>query len=1449
MRVKPKHLILAVTVTVCIQLLPASLLAAKLTDEERTILDKVWTADYFTDVKDQRQYYAREKYGGPWDFEDGTRERITHLSPGIENARVENGKLKFTTSKEKVLIAWGAYFRTGEVKTQEQIDLPNEGGWANVDIRVKQSKDHSKWFVCTHTNGAHGLASYHLPRGQRELKGTDWQSLKADIKIPGDSLGIEIEGPVGNEIEIDSVAVYSALYLGYYRKTFDLPPDKVWKTVLNVSRPGMAAQVYVNGQMVYQMSPIADGNWNPWGRTAYNPIPWEITSYLKPGKNVIAVYGERYGYPPAFLIQGTIACVSGKRVFLKTDKTWKWNDKEENGWTRPEFDDSHWKKIERTRKPAFVYMAGERPYYDGYLRVVNPYQKKLHYKDSQEIKFRIEVPSVFAARQLSLTYQIDRLTSPAQEGVAKGTVAKGAVKGGVLAYEVSLGKLPQGIYRATFDLGGTEEDGLLPRSEEFAVVGPIAQKLVAGDSYEEGMELELEDTIDCTNPNDPHPFYDSDGKLGSKILQVGKLKYRETQPYGCYFSYAIKFRQVGSPYLIAVDYPDDRERLINFSLQTLRDNYISYIKAETLLSWDVTTPGYICGGGGRFPLSGEMKTAKFFHWSRTPEAAINIENNPYAFDSCAAAARIRIYRVKNIPALKIPNPGGRLFGVGTEWGDIIGATFWTKSAHARTRFPNSHAEWYDTIENFIKYLRFSGQNLVNLGAWMYTGGRYYQDRMVDDSSMEEDFRHLMLEMFEENGISMTVGLEYCYSAGFPAAYYASDEQVAEEGRDTVWSMSREGKQNRQLVMGGPNGTVNPFHPQVQKEIIAVADELLNKFKTYQAFKGIAFHIFPGIYAPSIGMDSWRSGNLPIDWGYDDVSIAAFEKDTKARIPVDPKDPERFGKRYDWLMANAKEKWVSWRCQKIFELSKEIFRHVKAARKDLILVNNLAIYEYYSKQWVKTGMSATQYLREMGYDPRLYQGTKDLYFSRYQFQLISHTAKAEDQHFNWAWAISPEVTALFDREESRGYCIQMPFNEHGGPSLETNPQEWPWKLGNFGAHNIAWPAPGHEHFKEAYTRSFIESDPDLVTFCMFDSNIPVGHEQEMREFARVFCSLPEEKFTRLEGDNFDPNIVVKELRKGNGYYFCVVNPGWWQVTTKVSVKGISARETVIDLVTGKKVPLTAGQMEVRLGPYDIRAFRISSREARVAKVQASPQSKQARAFFSQRVGQLRKMLTSPSAKALLDDDELAESEQRLEETEGFAQAGDYVEANESISDWRLNQIASTKLAKANGVTPWYVIGPFPNDREGKGFFTSFPVEKEVLARGDVDQQKQYQGAASQVKWRKATSIERGGHGFVDFNEIFYPNEWVCAYAFKRLSSPKKQEVTLSLGSDDGLKVWFNGKEVISNYIARAARPGEDQVKVVMEKGINTILIKVEEQIGGWGFYLEILGEDGQPLNLD
>jgi len=150
--------------------------------------------------------------------------------------------------------------------------------------------------------------------------------------------------------------------------------------------------------------------------------------------------------------------------------------------------------------------------------------------------------------------------------------------------------------------------------------------------------------------------------------------------------------------------------------------------------------------------------------------------------------------------------------------------------------------------------------------------------------------------------------------------------------------------------------------------------------------------------------------------------------------------------------------------------------------------------------------------------------------------------------------------------------------------------------------------------------------------------------------------------------------------------------------------------------------------------------------------------------------------------------------------------------------------------------WRVIGPFEN--EGDGFEMVYPPEEEV------DVEAEYEGKDGAVKWENLSDDKLDG--FVDFQYIFDPGQWAVGYAWTKIISPEARTVQLRAGSDDEVKIWLNGKEVLSSDLPRAAEYDQDIVEVELNKGENQLLVKVCNQEMTWGFYLRFTDVDGKAL---
>jgi hypothetical protein len=146
-----------------------------------------------------------------------------------------------------------------------------------------------------------------------------------------------------------------------------------------------------------------------------------------------------------------------------------------------------------------------------------------------------------------------------------------------------------------------------------------------------------------------------------------------------------------------------------------------------------------------------------------------------------------------------------------------------------------------------------------------------------------------------------------------------------------------------------------------------------------------------------------------------------------------------------------------------------------------------------------------------------------------------------------------------------------------------------------------------------------------------------------------------------------------------------------------------------------------------------------------------------------------------------------------------------------------------------ITDWLIVGPFDND-EDKGYDAIYPPEE------NLDFATEYDVKSGTAKWKKVLAHR---NGVLNLDKCFYPNDWVVAYAYTEIISPKAFDTEILVGSDDGVKVWLNGELVHHNHVHRPCTPDEDRAKITLKKGNNTLLLKVDDGITDWGLAARIV----------
>jgi HEAT repeat protein len=143
-----------------------------------------------------------------------------------------------------------------------------------------------------------------------------------------------------------------------------------------------------------------------------------------------------------------------------------------------------------------------------------------------------------------------------------------------------------------------------------------------------------------------------------------------------------------------------------------------------------------------------------------------------------------------------------------------------------------------------------------------------------------------------------------------------------------------------------------------------------------------------------------------------------------------------------------------------------------------------------------------------------------------------------------------------------------------------------------------------------------------------------------------------------------------------------------------------------------------------------------------------------------------------------------------------------------------------------VTDWEVSGPYV--QKGKNYAALF----DIVFAPEID-------GGNNAKWQKMPAgTDTAQPWFLDLLKALDGGEQRVAYLRTSLEWPAEQRVTLRIGSDDGVKLWINGRLVHANNVARGFTPDQDSATATLKKGENILLMKITQNSMPWGASLRI-----------
>jgi hypothetical protein len=549
-----------------------------------------------------------------------------------------------------------------------------------------------------------------------------------------------------------------------------------------------------------------------------------------------------------------------------------------------------------------------------------------------------------------------------------------------------------------------------------------------------------------------------------------------------------------------------------------------------------------------------------------------------------------------LPVLKINAPKNypeRKIGIWNEDPTMPGYAWFNQD----TMYDNIDLDfWRTKYQRTIEYLLYSGHNEWNIMCSEYHGDIVSDQFLLPRSCASSScgyipgWANVAATMLERDKIDFfaSVHAEFGDDSGAVAGLFGSAYSTDIFEADRMGDKSINRMKNDNSFVKSFGTSVDPLHPLVQEAHLRLVRSYCEMFKPYQHFKGVRFI--------SGASSLYYSG---ITEGYGDYDLKAFEDDTGIKVPVSGDDKKRFSKRYDWLMANAKEQWIDWRCRKMTEYYKKLRDAV--CRDDpnrsigIYVMNHGKVARLYDK-WPATEPSVYEYFRECGIDMKMLANEKGISITPSIAPYLERSPVGDNvTNTIRPYSFSSDMSPYFQAQKEPAAFIAYHGNMEVLPRDKPRIADYWWDFGSWfgrknGPHHIfSTPQPPDAYYREFLTHLLAEYDPQRITHGFWGSP-DNGNIGEAQKFYAAFRAIPAVKFEDVPGADDPVRVRFYNGKSETFVYF--VNRQYYPVDCTIAVSGIKKLTEM-----QSKVRIRADKKEngksfyvVKIKPYEVVCYQ-------------------------------------------------------------------------------------------------------------------------------------------------------------------------------------------------------------------------------------------------------------------
>lgn len=172
--------------------------------------------------------------------------------------------------------------------------------------------------------------------------------------------------------------------------------------------------------------------------------------------------------------------------------------------------------------------------------------------------------------------------------------------------------------------------------------------------------------------------------------------------------------------------------------------------------------------------------------------------------------------------------------------------------------------------------------------------------------------------------------------------------------------------------------------------------------------------------------------------------------------------------------------------------------------------------------------------------------------------------------------------------------------------------------------------------------------------------------------------------------------------------------------------------------------------------------------------------------------------------------------------------------EQLAEWSAERRDELLASAPPSLSTWRTLGPFEAVRSGVAHVRDWGPEKVVPPTDFRHREHEW---VEHPGWEDGEVQDLGGK----------PSS--ATYLARVLTVERPTRQLVSLGSDDTIKVWLNGKVLLKKEVYRSAAADQEMLELPLEAGQNHLLLKIGNGGGPSAFYFDLRGSSLPPEVAD